>query len=396
MALPELDANPGLRVSLYLRAVYEGAGPRAADLSASLSPLDLSAGRNLVVPLKLDCGGAGCSSFSPGPGERQQAAMAFDPGSQKVVLFGGYRGPGVALGDTWEWDGAAWTQPALSTQPPARAGHGLAYDPQRGRVILFGGGDPSGHAAPLGDTWEYLRAPAGWQRLADTGTGPSARSLPAMATAPIGTAIPGPMPEQGVLLFGGLSASGALLGDTWVWRGASGRWEPRGVPGASCGTNPAAPACRSGGALSSVHPAGGTRQALLVGGRTGESTLGTATYDDGVWRWNGLSWARAQIETPPTALLRSQHRLVGAGDGNQLLLTGGETDGMLRQDAFVINLTSGLFVPQLGPGPQGRVGAAAAFDEERGEAVLLGGMGSGGVLNDTWTFQVSQGWQTHM
>ena len=40
----------------------------------------------------------------------------------KVILFGGVPtaagGPDV-LGDTWEWDGATWTQVATPLSPPA-------------------------------------------------------------------------------------------------------------------------------------------------------------------------------------------------------------------------------------------------------------------------------------
>jgi hypothetical protein len=321
--------------------------------------------------------------------------MAYDPVSQRVVLFGGSRDPGTALDDTWAWDGATWTQ-GQGVRPPARAGHGLAYDPQRGRLILFGGVPaPGGHAA-LGDTWEYLGLAAGWQQLSVAG--PSPRSQVAMATAPIGNI--GGQTEEGVLLFGGLSSGGQILGDTWVWRGASAAWVPLTGITAPCGAPPdpvdLSPRCRMGGALAEVKwPAAGSG-ALLIGGQTGVSSLGSALYDDMVWNWDGTSWSQAPIEFPPTALLRSQHRLVNAADGGgvQLLLTGGETNGVVRQDAFVIDLNTGIFVPQLGSAPPGRTAAAAAFDEERGQALLTGGKSAtSGQMGDTWTFQVSQGWQ---
>ncbi|MBI2945238.1 MAG: hypothetical protein HYY25_13675 [Candidatus Wallbacteria bacterium] len=101
--------------------------------------------------------------FSPGthqPPYRAHHALAYDNGRQRVILFGGYRGPEV-FNDTWEWDGTDWSQTQADTaslrtdQPPRRFGHALAYDRSRQRAVLFGGFDsPSG--AGFNDTWTYI------------------------------------------------------------------------------------------------------------------------------------------------------------------------------------------------------------------------------------------------
>ena len=44
--------------------------------------------------------------------------MAYDAADGTVVLFGG-QGRSGSLGDTWTWDGSAWTQAHPSTSPPA-------------------------------------------------------------------------------------------------------------------------------------------------------------------------------------------------------------------------------------------------------------------------------------
>ena len=36
------------------------------------------------------------------------AGMAYDSGRSRLVVFGGFRG--TYVGDTWEWDGSAWTR----------------------------------------------------------------------------------------------------------------------------------------------------------------------------------------------------------------------------------------------------------------------------------------------
>ena len=87
------------------------------------------------------------------PVSRTGHAMAYDAGRNRVVLFGGATvAPTTALGDTWEWDGAAWSQATPAHAPAARHAHRMAYDAARGRSVLFGGdrlgalvGDGRGH-----------------------------------------------------------------------------------------------------------------------------------------------------------------------------------------------------------------------------------------------------------
>ncbi|HEX4703213.1 MAG TPA: Ig-like domain-containing protein, partial [Pseudonocardiaceae bacterium] len=56
------------------------------------------------------------------PTARWQPAMSYDPDTGSVILFGGSAGYlGTDLADTWQWDGANWTQLTPATAPPARA-----------------------------------------------------------------------------------------------------------------------------------------------------------------------------------------------------------------------------------------------------------------------------------
>jgi len=75
--------------------------------------------------------------------QRVAHAMAFDAGLGKVVLFGGFLGTVFRFGDTWEWDGTTWSQPA-TTGPHARAYTTSVYSAAKHRTVLFGGvGTPS-------------------------------------------------------------------------------------------------------------------------------------------------------------------------------------------------------------------------------------------------------------
>ena len=105
--------------------------------------------------------------------ERSNHAMVFDPVRNVIVLHGGTTRysvacsgnctstyyPGVRLGDTWEWDGAAWAQ--VATGPTAAIAEdnlpSLAYDPDRGVVVGNVDGDIS--------EWDGTN----WQRFSTAG-----------------------------------------------------------------------------------------------------------------------------------------------------------------------------------------------------------------------------------
>ena len=77
----------------------------------------------------------------PGPGGGYR--MAYDQARAVTVLFGG---------DTCLWDGNIWTRVATTNAPPARQVHAMAYDPVRARVVMHGGSMDQVNAA---DTWEW-------------------------------------------------------------------------------------------------------------------------------------------------------------------------------------------------------------------------------------------------
>jgi hypothetical protein len=109
----------------------------------------------------------------PGPPARYANALAYDSDRQRVVLFGGQNGApfgqGV-LGDTWEYDGLAWTQLAPTVSPPARTFVKMVYDPSRQRMVLFGGYNGTQTVA---DTWE-LTVDASTSVGDEAGTPPAA------------------------------------------------------------------------------------------------------------------------------------------------------------------------------------------------------------------------------
>jgi hypothetical protein len=110
------------------------------------------------------------------PPPRDGAAAAFDLARSRAVLFGG-NNAGVMLDDTWTFDGVNWQLENPTSRPHARQWHGLAGDFPRGRVVLFGGWDPTTPPTPFNDTWEWDGA--NWTQVT------TAFSPPALGIGPI-------------------------------------------------------------------------------------------------------------------------------------------------------------------------------------------------------------------
>jgi hypothetical protein len=132
--------------------------------------------------------------------------MSFDSNQQRTLLFGGSSDGGGLNGDTWQWDGTAWTQ-VEDTGPPPRQGHAMVYAADRNRTVLYGGSDGSGTV--LSDTWEW----DGTHWTHEQDIGPS-RSGMAMAFTGASTILFG-----GNYLVGDDPTTTTFFGDTWGWDG---------------------------------------------------------------------------------------------------------------------------------------------------------------------------------
>ena len=141
-----------------------------------------------------------------GPAARYSSAMAYNSTAEVVILFGGYQTG--TFGDTWAWDGTTWTQ--LGENGPSRHSHAMAYDSRRDRVGVFGGYV----TGPSGETWEWNGV--AWTRVADFG--PAPRFGHAMA-----------FDGSRLLAFGGGTTP---LHDTWGWDGRGWTWLQNIGPGA--------------------------------------------------------------------------------------------------------------------------------------------------------------------
>lgn len=247
------------------------------------------------------------TGLTDSPEPRNSAAMAYDPGSGQLILFGGgcgdcgTGGTQVFYTDTWAWTGTAWVpQTAGSNAPGGRDGPSMAYDTANNRILLFGGTMGSG-AGNFGDTWAWTAA-GGWTQLAVTGPPPRAHA--AMADDASGQP----------LLFGGASSTGlaAQLGDTWRWDGSS--W----TQVASTG-----PAARF---FAGMAFDGAFGEPILFGGF---SVLG-GTFGD-TWAWTGSSWTEGAAGGPA----RQRAGMAYDAGSAQLVLFGGGTSPDFLGDTWV-------------------------------------------------------------
>jgi len=154
---------------------------------------------------------------------RVGASMVYDPDSKKVILHGGIRifedHCISAADDTWAYDPLAntWANVTPRDSPSPRTGHAMAYDPMTHRVVLFGGllfscafRIPEDSGPRLDDTWVYDASANTWTNVTSE-VAPPARSDAGIAYHPNGPAI---------VLFGGAPVDQGypgswVLGDTW-------------------------------------------------------------------------------------------------------------------------------------------------------------------------------------
>jgi hypothetical protein len=124
------------------------------------------------------------------PTGRYAHAMGFSPSTGKTVVFGGSTWNGTAyilLDDTWLWDGTDWQQAVTTPPPAARYETTMAFGPGNQGAILFGGYTAAGNN---GGTHE-LREPSATVTSFGAGCpGPNSQ-VPSLA------AVPGELPHLG-------------------------------------------------------------------------------------------------------------------------------------------------------------------------------------------------------
>ncbi|MCR9248271.1 MAG: hypothetical protein NXI31_24855 [bacterium] len=106
------------------------------------------------------------------PSARMEPQMALHQSGDYTLLFGGADVggfPPTTFGDTWAWDGTDWSQLSPAVSPPGRYFGGMVYDQLRDRTVLYGGLVATFFGANyLDDTWEWDGA--NWSQVTTTNT----------------------------------------------------------------------------------------------------------------------------------------------------------------------------------------------------------------------------------
>ncbi len=151
----------------------------------------------------------GKSGASIAPPARNEAAMAYDPDRDRMILFGGYAGA-ARFADTWELDPPRllWTNLTKTSRPPARFGTAMVYYPDRKQMVMFGGHDGK---TMMNDTWimDYYNSSRTWHRESPK-TSPPGRFRHKMVYD---------ASRKRVVMFGGASWRSAFFNDAWEWDG---------------------------------------------------------------------------------------------------------------------------------------------------------------------------------
>jgi len=285
-----------------------------------------------------------------GPSARFGHAMAYDAARQQTLLFGGADSTGLALRDTWGWDGEFWTQ-LSDIGPAARSEHGLCFDLADNVAFLFGGASGS----YFGDSWQWNGQD--WTQVEDSG--PSAR---------YGHGLVWDSSRSRAVLFGGENAAAQLLGDTWEWDGQS--WTQ---------VEDTGPSARVYAAMA-FDPV--QKRTIVFGGHGNAGELADT------WTWDGSKWTQVQ-DIGPSACLRSA---MASSDAASLMY-GGLSSAATNPPPQIFGASwvysGGHWTERQDIGPGARWGHALAYDSARRTFVFFGGatgiVGSGGALrDDTW------------
>jgi hypothetical protein len=290
--------------------------------------------------------------------------MGFASQRQLTVLFGGTdERTATVFADTWEFDGQAWSQRAVSG-PPARARFASCFDTARGAFVVFGGMSAGGQ--PLGDTWEFDGA-AWTERTPDPAPSPRLGAQMAFA-ADTGRAV----------LFGGRAADPSQpFGDTWEFDGAD--WLPAPVRALV----PVLPAPRHGHAMTFDSQRG---VVVMFGGfADGASSVNRETweYARGLWR-QVLTATLPNAGIFPSLTFHAAHGVS--------VLTGSTGSASQRVQTWAFDGVDWQPGPAAPSGLTGRQAHATVYDSARDAVVLFGGasiaIGGARPLDETWELSV--------
>lgn len=332
-------------------------GNKRQSAFAWLTILCLPLGSFLVAPAE--------AATNPSP--RRGNAMAVDPATGNVVMFGGATSNGPS-DETWLWNGTSWSRPSPAARPPARYNASMAEDPTTGTIVLFGG---ETNSQLFADTWT-------WDGRTKTWTQQPVSNAHSARTTRRAMAYDGANGK--VVLFDDFGIrSLARFPRTWTWDGRSKTW--------TLEDPPTQPEWRDWASMAYDAVSG---KVVLFGGDNTE--LGGSLYND-TWTWDGGSKTWTKETTAATPRPRGRPYIAYHAASSKVILFGGlpEEDVPGLNDTWTWNGAKRTWTKQQpSKRPCPRYWGAMAYHPATGSTVLFGGRGTSGpdctslVLSDTW------------
>ncbi len=250
----------------------------------------------------------------------------------------------------------------LAQDPPPRAGHAMATAGPDGGVLMLGGHiDNTARTVDTLWRWDESR----WSALSTTG--PGNRALPAAAFD---------TRRNVLVVYGGTDVAGnTTFGETWEWDGRS--WQNMKVP---------TPGSRDHHAM--VYDEGRGVVVMYSGATTTDSRFRNDT-----WTYDGKGWTLADTVTGPGGLVH--HSMAYDAKRRRTVLYGGiGSNRMPSDETWEWDGARWMRIDVMGSGPGPRARHRMAYDAERGETLLFGGVTGdadppAGYLNDVWEWDGS-------
>jgi hypothetical protein len=221
------------------------------------------------------------------------AVLAYDPALNRTILFD-------SVGETWLWDGTAWSMSSAIGPPKQRAFPcsdagptviSLNYSPSMRRVILLDETvyDQQGSLEVWsgdGSSWAIL------SRTVITSAGPPSGIVPATAWDPI---------SNQLIMFGGVKpmTQAPAPNDMWAWSGTWSQIKPTHLPPSDWG-----------GQAMTIDPT--TNQVLMLDGSQ-------------TWTWTGSDWQQVASTVPGPPPFASSGLLAADPVHNQVIFAFGCT-----------------------------------------------------------------------
>lgn len=290
---------------------------------------------------------------STAPPPRRAGAAAFDPISNRVIIYGGLiTSPAQSINEMWAYNGSGdWSQVTATGASP-RWGHQMVTDTTLNRLVTFGGRSPTINS--LADDTLVWNGTA-WQTVATTNA-PSPRFLHGMAYDAF---------RNRVVVFGGRDGF-APNNETWEFDGSD--WTQIATP------NAPAPREEMGMVFDTS-----LNRVVLFGG-CDESTQ--TVYGD-TWSYDGVDWTEVTPSNSPSPRFRGT--MVYDSDRSRTVYFGGFDGTSTFNDVLEYSGGEWTVVPPAGAVPPNTTEGYAGYDPTRGVLVLYGGFGPT-FSDETWEF----------